>query len=51
MDVNKRIAYTQRIIRGFIINKYKRVLVELKETEKGVDGDQWTLIPTKDVTM
>ena len=41
----------QRFPRVAALNKYKAVLAEYKELSKGIDGDQWTLGATKDVTM
>ena len=51
MDVDKIIKYMQRILRGTLLKKYKRVLVECKELAKGLSGDQWTLVPKKDLKM
>ena len=51
MDGDQRVAYTQRILSGSVFTKYKTVLVEYKELVKGLDGYQWTLGQTKDVTM
>ena len=51
MDVDKSIKYTQRILRGTALKKYKQVLEECKELSKGIAGYQWTLGATKDVTM
>ena len=41
----------QCILSGTMLNKYKLVMLGCKELEKGVYGQQWTLVETKDVTM
>ena len=51
LDVDKRVNYTHLQIRVFALNKYKIVLADCKESEKGIYGYQWTLSATKDVTM
>ena len=51
MDIDKIINYTEHILRGTVLNKYKQVLEECKELEKGLDGYHWTLGVTKDVIM
>ena len=38
MDADKRIAYTQRILRGAALKKYKAVLTECKESAKELEG-------------
>ena len=44
MDVDKRLAYTQRIIRGFTLTKYREVLVTCRHSAKNIAGDMWTLV-------
>ena len=51
MDVYKRFNYTQHILRGPSLKKYNTVLAECKDSVKGISGYQWTIGPTKDVTM
>ena len=43
MDVDKRLAYTQRILRGAALKKYQEVLVTCRQSEKDLTGDEWTL--------
>ena len=43
MDVDKRLAYTQRIIRGAALKNYQEVLVICRQLVKDVAGDEWTL--------
>ena len=43
MDVDKRLSYTQRILRGAAIKKYREVLVTCRQLEKELTGDEWTL--------
>ena len=38
MDVEKRLSYTQRILRGAVIKKYRAVLVECKHLAKDIAG-------------
>ena len=38
-------------IGGGALKKYKQVLAGYKDSEKGIDGDKWSLQTTKDVTM
>ena len=40
MDVYKRIIYTDCILRGSVLKKYRQVLVEFKELEKCLTGYQ-----------
>ena len=40
MDIDKWIKYTQSILRGMSLNKYKKVLVVYKESAKGIAGYQ-----------
>ena len=41
----------QCLLRVPSLTKYKTVLVECKESKKGISVDQWTLGATKYVTM
>ena len=43
MDVDQRVAYTQRILRGAALKNYREVLVECKHSEKDIAGDKWDL--------
>ena len=42
MDVDKRLAYTQRILRGATLKKYQEVLVTCRQSAKELTGDEWT---------
>ena len=43
MDVNKRIAYTQRILRGYALKKYREVLLKISQLAKELTVDEWNL--------
>ena len=43
MDVDKRVDYIQRTLRGYNLKKYKAVLEECKKTVKDLAGDKWEL--------
>ena len=43
MEVEQRIAYTQRILRGAAFKKYKAVRIECKYIAKDLAGDKWNL--------
>ena len=43
MDVIRRVAYTQRILKGAAINNYREVLVGSRHLEKELDVDEWKL--------
>ena len=43
VEVDQRVVYTQTILRGSAINKYKTVLLECKQLVKNLMGDKWTL--------
>ena len=51
LDVDQMVSYMQRLLRGEALKKYKTVLVDCKETAKGVYGYQWMLCEAKGVTM
>ena len=51
MDIYKRIKYTERIIRGSELKKYRHIMVKCKESEKGIVGYYWNLRLTKIVSM
>ena len=51
MYVDQRVAYMKRILIVSALNKYNMVLAECKESEKGLSRGQWTIVPTKYVTM
>ena len=51
IDVDKRINYIERILRREALNKYRQVLSECKDLEKGIDVDQWNMGAAKNVTM
>ena len=40
LNVNERVKYTQRLLKGTVLKKYKTVLVECKELAKSISGDQ-----------
>ena len=43
MDVDRRLAYTQRILRGSALKKYREVLVTCRKSEKEIAGNEWIL--------
>ena len=43
MDVDQRLVYTQRILRGYAIKKYKAVLLDCKKLAKDIAGESCTL--------
>ena len=49
-DVDKRINYTECILRGTILKKYRQFLGDCKELQKGLVGDQYNLGATKNAT-
>ena len=51
MDVDQRLAYTQLIIRGDALKKYKAVLVEYKQLAKDIVGYKWDLVVLKEISM
>ena len=50
-DSDQRIAYTEWIIRGAALNKYKIILEECNDSVKEIAGDHRKIGPTKDLTM
>ena len=51
MDVDKSINYTDIILVGDELKKYRQVLAECKDPEKEISGYQWTLVAKNNVTM
>ena len=51
LDVDQRVNYMQRLLRGSAIKKYKTVLKECKESVKDISGYHWALGKAKYVTM
>ena len=51
LDLDISIKYTERILRGPELNKFRQVLLECKESAKGLVGDQWNLGSSNSVTM
>ena len=51
MDAYQRVKYTQRLLKGSLLKKYKTFLEECKETANGIDEYQRKLGEAKDVTM
>ena len=49
MEVDQSIDYTQCILRGLEIKKYKAVLIACKESEEDIAGDKWTLGDLKEL--
>ena len=41
--MDKRLAYTQNILRGSALKKYREVLVTCRQSEKALAGDEWNL--------
>ena len=50
MDKDQRVAYTQRILRGAALKKYRAVLEECKQSEGGLAGDNWELGKLKGIS-
>ena len=50
-DVEKILAYTQRILRGDALKKYWEVLVTYKQSAKELAGDKWTLGVMNELSM
>ena len=42
-NVDRKVAYTQRILRVAALKKYRAVLVEQKQSDKELTGDKWEL--------
>ena len=51
MDVDKMLAYMQRIFRGAALKKYKAVLVECNHLAKELTGDKLTLGALKELSV
>ena len=49
--VDQRVAYTQRILIGAALKKYKAVLGECKQLTKEIAGDKWYLGALKGLSM
>ena len=47
MDTEQRIAYTQRLLIGAALKKYKAVLTNCKDLAKEIAGDKWNLVDVK----
>ena len=43
MDADKRVAYTQRILRGSLLKHYRAVLVKCTQLAKELLGDKWEI--------
>ena len=43
MDVDQRVAYTKRILRGDTLKNYIDVLVPCRHSDKELAGDEWNL--------
>ena len=50
MDVDKRVAYTQRILRGTALWKYKDVQLKCKQLAKDLARDIWILGKLKELS-
>ena len=50
MDVDQRLSYTHRILRGSAIKKYKTVLVECKQLQNDLTGYKWDLGDMKELS-
>ena len=46
MDVDKRLSYKQRILRGAVLKKQKEIMVTCRQSAKALVGDEWTLLQT-----
>ena len=49
MGVDQWVAYTQRILIGAVLKKYKAFLLEFKQLKKDLSGDKWTLGEIKEL--
>ena len=49
--MDQGINYTQHLLRGAALKKYKAVLTECKELEKELVGDQWNLDDVTELSM
>ena len=50
MDLDKRVAYMQHILRGAELKNYKMVMVECKHSAKDLAGDSWDLGALKELS-
>ena len=48
--MDQRISYTQHILRGAALKKYKVVLLECKQLENNLAGDKWDLGVLKEIS-
>ena len=51
MDFDQKVSYMQHIFSGSVLKKYYMVLEECRDSEKGLAGYQWALIPMKDINI
>ena len=49
-DVDQIVTYTECIMRGEALKKYKAVLLEYKKLEEYLAGDKWTLGELKGIS-
>ena len=45
--VDKRIRYTDQILGVGALKKYRKVILECKESVEGISGYQWDLVASK----
>ena len=43
MYMDQRVAYTQLIIKGFVLKNYREVMVGFRQSAKELAGDEWNL--------
>ena len=43
MDLDQKVAYTQRILRGYALKNYREVLVACRQSAKELAVDEWIL--------
>ena len=51
MDVDKRIVYTEHILRGAALQKYQEVLVTFRQLTNELAGDEWTFGKTTGISV
>ena len=50
LDVYQRVAFMQLILRGSVLNKYKAVLLDCKQSSNDLAGDKWNLGDLKGIS-
>ena len=50
MGLDQRVAYTQRILRGYAFYNHEALLIECKQSVKEIAGDKWDLVALKEIS-